>query len=165
MTKRLEEFFNLPESALERPAGTEADIEQKKEMIASAENIIDRIDRALPEVRELDSADDELDELAKLARNKFEDLIDLGMNVEARYSGQILQTAGILLGHALTAKQAKIDKKLRMVDLQLKKMRLDQAAAKEGNGPVPVEGQAVVLDRNELLKQILAERKDSKKLD
>jgi hypothetical protein len=52
-----------------------------------------------------------------------------------------------------------------MVDLQLKKMRLDQAAAKEGNGPVPVEGQAVVLDRNELLKQILAERKDSKKLD
>jgi hypothetical protein len=164
MTKKLEEFFNLPESGLEQPAGAEADIEQKKELITSAENIIDRIDRALPEVRELDGADDELDELAKLARDKFEDLMDLGMNVEARYSGQILQTAGILLGHALTAKQAKIDKKLRMVDLQLKKMRLDQVSAKEGNGPTPLEGQAVVLDRNELLKQILSERNDSKKL-
>lgn len=164
MTKKLEELFNLPEANSGDTSDTESDIEQKKELIASAENIIDRIDRALPEVRELDTADEELDELAKLAKDKFEDLMDLGMNVEARYSGQILQTAGILLGHALTAKQAKIDKKLRMVDLQLKKMRLDQAAAKEGNGPAPLEGQAVVLDRNELLKQILNERKDSKKL-
>lgn len=164
MTKKLEELFNLPEAEADPPADTEADIEQKKEMIASAETIIDRIDRALPEVRELDGADEELDDLAKLARDKFEDLMDLGMNVEARYSGQILQTAGILLGHALTAKQAKIDKKLRMVDLQLKKLRLDQSAAKEGNGPTPLEGQAVVLDRNELLKQILSERNDSKKL-
>jgi hypothetical protein len=86
------------------------------------------------------------------------------MNVEARYSGQILQTAGILLGHAITAKQAKIDKKLRMVDLQLKKLRLDQSAAKNDDGPKPIDGKAVVLDRNELLKQIIAENKDSKKL-
>lgn len=164
MTKKLEELFNLPEANTGDAADTKQDIDQKQELIANAENIIDRIDRALPEVRELDGADEELDELAKLARDKFEDLMDLGMNVEARYSGQILQTAGILLGHALTAKQAKIDKKLRMVDLQLKKMRLDQAAAKEGNGPSPIEGQAVVLDRNELLKQILGERNDSKKL-
>lgn len=164
MTKKLEELFNLPE-ANTGEADTEESIQQKQELLASADNIIDRIDQALPQVRELDGADSELDELANLAKNKFEDLMDLGMNVEARYSGQILQTAGILLGHAITAKQAKIDKKLRMVDLQLKKMRLDQAAAKEGNGPAPVEGQAVVLDRNELLKQILAERKDSKKLD
>lgn len=164
MTKKLEEFFNLPEADPDQSVNTDTDIEQKKELIASAENIIDRIDRALPEVRELDGADEELDDLAKLARDKFEDLMDLGMNVEARYSGQILQTAGILLGHALTAKQAKIDKKLRMVDLQLKKLRLDQSAAKEGAGPAPLEGQAVVLDRNELLKQILSERNDSKKL-
>ena len=138
-------------------------IEEKQEMLANANNIIDRIDQALPQVRDLDNADVELDELAKLAKDKFEDLMDLGLNVEARYSGQILQTAGVLLGHAISAKQAKIDKKLRMIDLQLKKMRLDQSAAKTAEvGTQPIEGTAVVLDRNELLKEILAGRSPNK---
>jgi hypothetical protein len=166
MTKRLEELFNLPDVD-PSTVGSEDPVEQiqqRKEMLASADAIIDRIDLALPQVHELDSADEELDELAKMAKDRFEDLMDLGMNVEARFSGQILQTAGILLGHAITAKQAKIDKKLKMVDLQLKKLRLDQSAAKEGAGPKQIDGQAVILDRNELLKQILAESKDSKKL-
>jgi len=161
MTKKLEELFNLPE-ADSKPESVRETIEQKQEILATAGNIIDRIDHALPQVRELDSADDELDELANMAKEKFDDLMNLGMNVEARYSGQILQTAGILLGHAITAKQAKIDKKLRMVELQLKKMRLDQTANKDGPTN-PVEGQAVVLDRNDLLKQILADSKSLKK--
>lgn len=161
MTKKLEELFNLPEVDKEKTS-TEQTIEEKQEILATADSIIDRINHALPQVKELDSADNELDELADMAKEKFEDLMNLGMNVEARYSGQILQTAGILLGHAITAKQAKIDKKLRMVDLQLKKMRLDQSAAKEGTAS-PVEGHAVVLDRNELLKQILADNKGVKK--
>lgn len=139
-----------------------------KELLAAqheldnAETLIDRIDQALPQVRELDSADQELDELSNMARDKFNDLMDLGMNVEARFSGQILQTAGVLLGHAITAKQAKIDKKLKMIDLQLKKLRLDQAASKnESANPAPLEGQAVVVDRNALLKQILENKKSA----
>jgi hypothetical protein len=83
------------------------------------------------------------------------------MNVEARFSGHILATAGTLLGHAITAKQAKLDKKLRMIDLQLKKARLDwqidQASKKtDGDKLIDAEdGQGVVIDRNELLKQLL----------
>jgi hypothetical protein len=80
------------------------------------------------------------------------------MNVEPRYAGVIFQTAGVLLGHAITAKQAKLDKKLRMVDLQLKKARLDQTAAKNGDTPAAIEGQGVVLDRNALLAQILGHK-------
>jgi hypothetical protein len=169
ITKRLEEIFNLPEAAISKLESKSTDfdttsIDQNKEMLASANNIIDRIDQALPQVHELDSADAELDELANLAKTKFEDLMDLGLNVEARYSGQILQTAGILLGHAISAKQAKIDKKLRMVDLQLKKLKLDQSMTKPDTSLPAIDGTAVVLDRNELLKQILAERVDPKKL-
>lgn len=160
MTKKLEEFFNLP--PIEENTTTSS-IEEQRTELADAENIIDRIDRALPQVHELDEADRELDELSQLAKDKFEDLMDLGMNVEARYSGTILQTAGVLLGHAISAKQAKIDKKLRMVDLQLKKMRLDQSSIKD-TPKSAVNGEAVVLDRTELLRQILAESKDAKKL-
>ena len=109
-------------------------------------------------MRDLDTADHELDELAKLAQTRFEDLMDLGMNVEARFSGTILQTAGVLLGHAITAKTAKIDKKLRMIDLQLKKAKLDQATADKDPAAGAVEGKAWVMDRNELLRQLNGDR-------
>jgi hypothetical protein len=130
-------------------------------MIEDVDRAIDKIDAALPFVADLDTSDKELDELSDLAKEKFNDLIDLGMNVEARFSGHILATAGTLLGHAITAKQAKLDKKLRMVDLQLKKMRLDQQAPKDaektdGSKLLDAEdGKGVILDRNELLNQLL----------
>lgn len=163
MTRKLEELFNLPEPDQEQIQQAEQDIEESRQALENANTIIDRIDQALPQVADLDSADNELDELSNLAKDKFEDLMNLGMNVEARYSGTILQTAGILLGHAITAKQAKIDKKLRMVDLQLKKMRLDQNSQKDAsNGTSAIPGQATVIDRNELLNRILNAGKDEK---
>lgn len=163
MTKKLEELFNLPDLVPEPVhAPTEETFRQQQQELVDATILIDRIDQALPQVRDLDTADDELDELSNMAKDRFEDLMNLGMNVEARFSGQILQTAGVLLGHAITAKQAKIDKKLKMIDLQLKKMRLDQTARREeSTGIVPIDGQAVVVDRNTLLKQILEGKKSA----
>jgi hypothetical protein len=118
----------------------------------------------------LEAADAEMDELAELAKDKFTDLMDLGLQVEARFSGTIFQTAGVLLGHAITAKQAKLDKKLKMVDLQLKKMNLDRQIAKDAaalakaSGEADdgaVEGQGMVMDRNALLAEILGKKPDS----
>lgn len=161
MTQKLQELFNLPPA--EEPTTEEAEttIEENRALIQEVDSAIDKIDAALPYVNDLDTSDNELDELSDLAKEKFQDLIDLGMNVEARFSGHILATAGTLLGHAITAKQAKIDRKIRTVDLQLKKMRLDQQAAKDaqktdGDKLLDAEdGQGMVIDRNELLRQIL----------
>jgi len=164
MTQKLQELFNLPpaeETTTDSAAGVNPSIEEQRAMIKEVDLAIDKIDAALPYVNDLDISDKELDDLSDLAKEKFQDLIDLGMNVEARFSGHILATAGTLLGHAITAKQAKLDKKLRMVDLQLKKARLDAQIAKDNNksdGDKIIDaedGRAVVLDRNELLKQIL----------
>jgi hypothetical protein len=157
MTQKLEELFNLPPSDDTTPEEAKSSIEENRAIIQEVDLAIDKIDAALPFVNDLDVSDKELDELSDLAKEKFQDLIDLGMNVEARFSGHILATAGTLLGHAITAKQAKLDKKLRMVDLQLKKARLDQANAKNDGEKLidATDGKAVVLDRNELLKQIL----------
>jgi len=156
MTQKLQELFNLPpdDTTVEEAV---ADIQDKRAFIAEVDAAIDKIDSALPFVRDLDASDHELDELADLAKEKFQDLIDLGMNVEARFSGHILATAGTLLGHAITAKQAKIDRKLKTVELQLKKARLDQQSQKNDGDKLvdATDGQGVVLDRNELLSQIL----------
>jgi hypothetical protein len=59
--------------------------------------------------------------------------------------------AGTMLGHALTAKTAKLNKKLKMVELQLKKARMD--ADSKGDEPTQTaHGQ--VLSRNDLLEMI-----------
>ena len=161
MTQKLEELFNLPSPDTTTPEEAKSTIEENRAIIHEVDLAIDKIDAALPYVNDLDTSDKELDDLSDLAKEKFQDLIDLGMNVEARFSGHILATAGTLLGHAITAKQAKLDKKLRMVDLQLKKARLDAQIAKDNNKSdgdkiiYAEDGRAVVLDRNELLKQIL----------
>jgi hypothetical protein len=159
MTKKLEELFNLP-SPDATPEEAEQTIAENRELITNVDLAIDKIDAALPTVHDLDTGDAELDELAKLAQSKAEDLIDLGMNVEPRFSGVILQTAGIMLGHAITAKTAKLDKKLKMVQLQLAKAKLDHQIKKDAGTPEEqaVEGHGVVLDRNDLLKQILANK-------
>lgn len=160
MTKKLEELFNLPSVDMPEDATPEQAVavtEEQQAVFKDIDNAIDKIDEALPGVRGLDASDAEMDELANLAKDKFNDLMDLGMNMEARFSGTVFQTAGVLLGHAITAKQAKLDKKLRMVDLQLKKMRLDHQMSQDKGEPGKdtVEGEGMILDRNALLAQII----------
>lgn len=160
MTSQLANLLNLPDPEENTPTPEEVieDIKENELVLANAEDISSKIDTSLQSVTDLDITDNELDELSALAKKNYEELIDLGMNVEARFSGAILQTSGNLLGHAISAKQAKIDRKLRTIDLQIKKMRLDQISPKKSDGDKIVEaedGQGVVLDRNELLRSIL----------
>ena len=163
MTKKLESLFNLPSSSESEDTTAEQAndfIRDNQAVITEVDLAIDKIDAALPTVRDLETGDSELDELAQLAQSKAEDLIDLGMNVEPRFSGVILQTAGMLLGHAITAKTAKLDKKLKMVQLQLAKAKLDHQIKKDAGTAEEqaIEGHGIVLDRNELLKTILAKK-------
>ena len=58
-----------------------------------------------------------------------------------------------MLGHAITAKSNKIEKKLKAIDLQMKKYKIDKDTP-DGNGDV-INGQGyVITDRNELLKKL-----------
>jgi hypothetical protein len=159
MTRKLEELFDLPQDTPSpepvKPVAPEISIETA--------NSIDKIEAALPQVRGLDATDGEMDELATEAMKSYQDLMDLGMNVDSRYASEILSVASNMLGHAITAKTAKLNKKLKMVDLQLKKMSLDQRTASVA--PVlPQEGTGHVLDRNELISRLLgAKDKEPKK--
>jgi hypothetical protein len=55
-----------------------------------------------------------------------------------------------------------MDKKLKMIQLQLSKARLDHQINKEQPEDAPIEGHGVVLDRNEILRQVLAAARDQK---
>ena len=167
MTKKLSELFDLPD-ATESMVDPQIDIteamakvHENSDIISKVDAAIDKIDIALPTVRDLETSDAELDELADLAKTSAQDLLDLGMNMDPRFGGVVFQTAGTLLGHAITAKTAKMDKKLRMVSLQLQKARLDHQMSKDDPGSRAVEGQGIVLDRNALLEQILQKNKNT----
>ena len=75
MTKKLEELFNLPNSDVTAEE-TEQTIAENRNIITEVDLAIDKIDAALPTVRDLETGDNELDELAQLAQSKAEDLID-----------------------------------------------------------------------------------------
>ena len=160
MTRKLEELFNLP---TEESQVDDLPAPPPKIDLATLDNI-DKISAALPQVKGLEASDTEMDELAQKALSSYDDLMDLGMNVDSRFAAEILGVASNMLGHAITAKTAKVNKKLKMIDLQLKKLSLDQrAAAASGNQPLPPTGEGHVLDRNELLQQLLAKPKEAKK--
>ena len=53
------------------------------------------------------------------------------MNVDSRYSGRLFEVAGNFLRNAIDAKAGKIDKKLKIIELQLKKKKLDQTLSPE----------------------------------
>ena len=119
MTKRLEEEFNLPpiediEFNHEDDEDAEPTLEEVQNEIALYKDemaLTERVDAALPLVQGLEELDREMDEYATKAMNTFEELCDLGKNVEDRHAAPVFDSASKMLAAAIQAKQAKMDKK------------------------------------------------------
>ena len=159
MTRKLEELFDLtPSGTKSEPTESTITTEQTRSQLAQIDATIDKIDAALPTVRDLETGDRELDDLASKAQETFDDLMNLGMQVDSRYASEIFAVAGTMLGHALTAKTAKLNKKLKMVDLQLKKMKMDQDQASKGGDEAVETAHGQVLSRNDLLERLMGTR-------
>tara|TARA_B100000927_G_scaffold233548_1_gene193831 strand:- start:3434 stop:3931 length:498 start_codon:yes stop_codon:yes gene_type:complete len=160
MTKKLEELLNLPESQdiVKEEEATEKKVskKQKKDNNTALRDIseFDKIAAALPKVDGLgEMGDQELDDIGQRAVTAYEDLMDLGMNVESRYSARIFEVAGQMLKTGLDAKAEKLNKKLKMVDLQLRKQKQDSKGESEGTNLVQGEGY-IISDRNSLLEKL-----------
>ena len=137
--KKLEEILNLPENKKEVKKTQKENLPIESTAMLRDISEFDKISAALPVVKGLgDIGDKELDDLAQRATDAYDDLMDLGMNVEARYSGRIFEVAGTMLKNAIDAKSAKLDKKLKMIELQLKKQQIDQKAGQDDNA---IQGQ------------------------
>ena len=143
---KLQEIFDLPEMT------------SSQEVIASPDDVAtalanaEEIEKEFDKIDHFDQHDEEMDELAGLAIQAHKDLQQLGMNVEVKHAGEIFSSSSAMLKIAVDAKNNKVDKKLKLLKLQLEKMRMDKTS---GSGdPNTLEGTAVAIDRNELLKQL-----------
>ena len=152
MTKKLEDLFDLESRA--EPAAPPPPVHEEINSLDDQYQAVQKIVQTLPHIQELENLDEqELDNLAKKAEQAYDDLMDLGMNVEVRYSGRIFEVASSMMGNAITAKSNKIEKKLKAVDLQLKKLKIDNDAGVDPNNVINGQGY-VITDRNELLKKL-----------
>lgn len=152
MTKRLEEEFNLPHMDESRD---DSEFDNNDTDIVEVENAItlsEKINNALAEVRGMEVHDSEMDDIAKQAIDSYEQLMSLGMNMTDMAAGPVFANAANMLKIALEAKDNKVHRKLKQIDLMLKKSRLDQQAGKKDTTAEDVE--ATTFDRNELLKLI-----------
>ena len=158
MTKKLEELFNLDDKQINVvPKVINEELVEKATEVKNLNDSIEavnQITKNLPQIVELnDLNDSDLDNLASKAEKAYDDLMDLGMNVEVRYSGRIFEVAGGMLKNAIDAKAAKIDKKLKSIDIQLKKYKIDKDNNEDPNDVINGQGY-VITDRNELIKKL-----------
>jgi hypothetical protein len=167
MTRQLTDLFNLPDDDEDKTQPSE---EYIPESFLTDEHLetLDKIESSLPQVKGLEASDKDMDEFADLAKAAFNNLMDLGMNVDPRFSAEIFNSASGFLGHAITAKTAKVNKKLKMIQLQLQKAELDRklaAAAAKGESTQETTplGTGQIIDRGELIRQILEQSKNASK--
>lgn len=138
MTKQLEKVFDLPDMT--------------KEEMEDALKIADNVTREMRAIdpKGDDVLDNEIDDIASRAMNSYDDLMNLGMNVEARFAAPIFDSASKMLGHAVTAKLGKAQKKLKEAEIKLKAIKMGEMD-REGDTQ---EITATVWDRNQLIKSM-----------
>lgn len=171
MTQKLEDFFNLDnvESAEQQdssPIVTEESA-TPTELVSIQDNILiikeqlsiaDRINEALPQVKGLDADDRAFDDYANKAIESYDKLMDLGFNVDDRNAANIFAAASTMMSNAITAKTAKLDKKLKMIQLQLQAAKLANSKPVEEDNP----DSGLTTDRNAILNLISQNLKKDK---
>ena len=175
MTKKLEETFNLPplkevlnhtpRDALAEAAAKNghdpdnSDIIEVNAKLTDTFALADKIDNALPEVTGMESLDRDMDAYASKAMETFDTLIDLGHNMEDRHAANVFDVASKMMKNAIEAKTAKLEKKLKMIELQIRKAKLDSEKDPDETTIIPGDGH-LVTDRNAILDAIANRIKD-----
>ena len=165
MSSKIEDVFDLPpmnEEANEpvQQQETGLDLNQLQQQL----DVADKIDAALPMVRDMETLDADMDNYANKAIHAFQDLMDLGQNVEDRHAANVFAVASTMMSNAITAKTAKMDKKLKMVQLQLQKAKFNAAENKANGNDTAIQGEAEEFeDRNALINAVINKMNNSDK--
>lgn len=112
----------------------------------------------LRDIPDITARKKQLDRLAEMAERKFEDIFDRAFNCEDRFASEMLNAANAMLKIALDAHAKIIDSDVKLVDIQLKKdkMEYDLNLKAKGSGgfvdPNALPGERVIAKtRNEVL--------------
>jgi glucosamine 6-phosphate synthetase-like amidotransferase/phosphosugar isomerase protein len=152
MTK-LDDLLNIKNqnAAMQVAIKDTDDINESLSVIETDVSLANKIDSALPIISDIMKHDSEMDDIAKKAIDSYNDLCSMADNTPAMYSGKIYEVASTMLRTAMDAKEAKLQKKLKIIELQLKKLRIDKI--KDDSG-IEAEVSGSTFDRNDLLQML-----------
>jgi len=103
---------------------------------------------------------DAMDDITDRALKMYDDMIDMGWNVDPSRQSRTFEVAGQFLRMAKDAKDSKRDAQLKAMQLALnqKKLELERSLVDPNSIPGAIDAQAIVHeDRNELIKQLRAQ--------
>lgn len=136
---KLEETFSIPELSHDVDA---------ENALTQADDLASTFEQADPDQLH----DNEMDEIANLALEYGKTLHDLGLNVEVKHAGEIFNASGNMLKIAADARNAKMEKKLKLMKLEMDRLKMERSSAEKPEVIDPT--QVTVMDRNQLLNQI-----------
>ena len=117
MSKSLEKTFNLPEQ------------EQAKDLIDSSKELKKEVSKEMAQSildeEHISDHDRKMDEFSQEAHQYAKDIMDLGMDVEARHAAEMFNAAANMIKIAHDSKNSKIDKRLKLYELELKRQKLE----------------------------------------
>lgn len=169
MTKKLQETLGLAdESDFEEEDQSEDGIIDTADAITEIEDATDilqhkltesdKVNKILCEVEGLDVHDTEMDDIATKAIEAFGNLQDMSDNIQDNYVSRLYEVSATMLNVALHARDSKVNRRLKTIELKMKKMKLDADL-----GEVKTGGDnSDEIDRNEMLELIRSNMNDKK---
>lgn len=163
MTKKLEEAFDLrpiKEALGEGVPYEMAETDKDDDPMENAARIVkalstsEKVDHALSVVKDLEEHDKEMDQIAEEALASYLELKELGQEQSDAHSARMMEVAANMLKTAMEAKANKATRKLKTLELQLKRLKLEQDAKKNKTAPSITTEDGYEFDRNELLRQL-----------
>lgn len=124
---------------------TEDSVKKVTDLVKQMSNS-EKVDQALFMVTGLEKHDIEMNSVASEAYRSYQELMSLGMNTPVAHAAKIFDAANNMLRLVLEANMSKVDKKLKIIDMQLKKSKLDNQNDSQNAG--------IGLDRNDIIKAI-----------
>lgn len=135
------------------PALQEGATEMSQEEIKTALAEAKELKKQLRQIPDILDKEKEIDSISNDAAKYFEDIMDKAFNTEDRFAPELFNAGNALLKTALDGKNAIVNAKLKLLDLELKKQKMEQDYAQKGGPQMKqVNGQEIIVaDRNALL--------------
>jgi hypothetical protein len=105
----------------------------------------------------------EMNDVYQQALKAHKEMLELGYNVESKYAGSIFEPAARFLEIAINASKSKSEQKLKTIKLRIEREKLDAELKKTDEDVIDaVDVSGILLDRNDLLKDLTSRLKDNK---
>lgn len=137
MTKKIEEFLDID------PIPDKDESEREIVEVTPSSALVKQ-----------DEHDNETNDIRKKALDAFDDIMELGKNVEPSRSARMFEVAGQFLRTGLDAVNSKADKQLKTAKLRMeaKKLQVDDETLDKLE-----HGAEIFADRNSILKKLVGE--------